>query len=342
MLKILLSLIICVSLTGCSSQLESEKDYIQRSFITMGTTVTIVIKENTPLSKKIISEASAKIKEISIIFDRFSKDSEIAYINNNAADFSVELSSDLEEVLLEAMSIHASTSKAYDITVGPLQKLWGFYDLEAKNEISPKKIQDTLKSVGMDKLKIEDGYISFLNNNMHLDFSSLAKGYVIDKAAQLIRNSDIKDAIIDAGGDIVCIGDNKTFGWNIGIRDPLKKNKITAVINVTDKAVATSGGYEKFLEISKKKYAHILDPRTGLPVKNNIVSSTVISDKGVIADGYATAFFVLPVKESMQIVQKDDRLECVLITKENNGKIKFWISSGIKDSFTRVGEEYAV
>ncbi|MCK4462910.1 MAG: FAD:protein FMN transferase [Candidatus Omnitrophica bacterium] len=163
-----------------------------------------------------------------------------------------------------------------------------------------------------------------------LDFGAIAKGYIVDEAVNIFKVYGVKSAIVDAGGDIFCVGDNKGNAWTVGIRDPKNKKNIIAKIKVRDRAVATSGAYEK-------KYPHIIDPRTGYPVKNNVLSATVISRKCATADALATALFVLKPEEGLALIEELDDADCVIICEEKD-KIRFIISSDFMEGVEILGK----
>ncbi len=156
-----------------------------------------------------------------------------------------------------------------------------------------------------------------------LDFGAIAKGYIVDEAVKVFKVYGVKSAIVDAGGDIFCLGDNKGNAWTVGIRDPKNKKNIIARIKVRNRAVATSGSYEK-------KYPHIVDPRTGYPVKNNVLSATVISRECRTADALATALFVLKPDEALALIEELDDADCVIIYEEKD-RIRFVVSSDITE-----------
>lgn len=157
-----------------------------------------------------------------------------------------------------------------------------------------------------------------------LDFGAIAKGYIVDEAVKVLKVYGVKSAIVDAGGDIFCVGDHKGNAWMVGIKDPKNKKNIIARIKVTNRAVATSGTYEK-------KYPHIIDPRTGgRPVKNNVLSATVISRECATADALATALFVLKPEEGLALIEDLDDADCVIICEEKD-RIRFIISSDITE-----------
>ena len=166
--------------------------------------------------------------------------------------------------------------------------------------------------------------VKFGRGRTVLDFGAVAKGYIVDEAVKTLKKYGIKSAIVDAGGDMFCLGENNGMPWNVGIRDPKKKKGIAARLKLRNKALATSGEYET-------DYRHIVDPRTDGTVKSNVLSATVISDNAALSDGLATAFFILKSEESIALAEALEGVDCVIIVKDNE-EIKFFISSDIMES----------
>jgi thiamine biosynthesis lipoprotein len=301
----------------------------------MGTTVNITVKENFK-ALDIINDAIKKMEMVTDAFDLYKTDSEVSKINKNSEKKSIYVSNEFKRLLNLCFNLNKKTFGAFNITIGPLEDLWGFYDDKDNALPDKEQIKTTLEKCTMDNLQIKGNDLVFAVADMELDFNALAKGYAVDEAVTVLKESGISQAIVDAGGDVYCIGDNNGQGWHVGVRDPEKKNNIVGFFTISNKAAATSGGYEKFITIKDKEYPHIIDPRTGYPVDSNVVSATVVASKCAIADAFATAFFVLFPQESMKIVESDPDIESIVIAKENNS-FKYYVSSGLKDNFKLIG-----
>ncbi len=211
------------------------------------------------------------------------------------------------------------TDRAFDVTVGKITKLYDFNKNKIPSQIEIKK---NLQYVGMDKVVLSNGKIKFSKENMCIDLGGIAKGYIIDKFSKFINNQGYQNFMVNIGGDIYTSGKNKYRGkWAVGVQDPEKKNGIVKKIQVSDKAVVTSGDYERYVLRQEKKYHHILDPATGMPVWNNIVSVTVVSDKTIEADYIATAMFVLGVEKSRKFIEKNykNKVDYYIIIKTEHG-----------------------
>ncbi len=272
---------------------------ITETKIALGTYVEIKI-EKTPQSQKIIEEAFLKIRELERKMSIFNPESEISLINKNKKG---RISSETKEVILKAIKISKLTDGAFDITCKPLLDL---YRKAPERNFPPSEmeIKRTLKYIGWKKLRI-DGNILKLKRGMEIDLGGIAKGFIVDKIAEFLKKNGIKNGLINAGGDIYCFGLNPEGEyWKIGIRDPKNREKIIEVIKVSEKGIATSGDYERYIKIKGEKFSHIVNPRTGKTVQNFPVSVTVIASDCTTADGLATGCFVLGVRKGLELLNK--------------------------------------
>ncbi len=282
--------------------------YLSKQEIAMGTFVSITI-EDTKNSESILDEAFTEIKRMEQLFSIYDKKSEISQLNTLKK---LKVSSPTLSLLKKALDISDITGGAFDITCKPLLDL---YKLAEKNNRPPtkKEIEDTLRYVGWKKIRII-GDIVELPENFEIDLGGIAKGYIVDKTADFLKERKIKNGIINAGGDIFAFGKNpQGKSWQIGIQDPYKKNKIMKRIKIENLGVATSGNYERFFSIRNKKYGHIVDPLTGKSVRNYPSSVTVIAKDCLTADAFTTAFFVLGEKKSIDLSNKLEGVETFIV-----------------------------
>lgn len=274
----------------------------------MGTVVEITL--NGPIwtnFDKIFEKAFLAIDKAQNLADRYNQGSQISIVNREAHKFPVGVDKELYNLIENATNISKNTEGAFDITVTPLVELWGFYKKQGSLP-SDAKIKEALASVGFNNIVLdrEKKAVFLKKDGVGLDLSAIAKGYAVDKAAKVIRECGISSAIINAGGDIYCVGKKNIFQkWNVGIKDPDDNKKIIKVIHIRDKAVATSGGYEKFLMRQGKKYSHLIDPRTGLPTEISR-NATVVARTCTLADALATALCILSNDKIDQLKIKYD------------------------------------
>ena len=285
------------------------------------------------LSKEKINYKSA-IDSILVDFNNslstYISDSELSKFNN--ADTLFNISNELYTILKVSDKIHRSTKGAFDPTIGKLVNLWGFGPTKILETPDSLKVRETLKNVGFDQIYF-DNKIAVRNNlNIYLDFSAIAKGYAVDIIAKFLNNKNIKNFMIEIGGEVRCSGFNENKNWIIGINDPLEKNLNLplASVSLVDKSLATSGNYRNFYRKNNKVISHTIDPRTGFSSNSNILSASVFHKSCIEADAYATAFMVLGKNKSIQIVEKNKDLDAFLVFLDENGNIKNYVSKGIE------------
>ncbi|MCM8783319.1 MAG: FAD:protein FMN transferase [Candidatus Omnitrophica bacterium] len=325
----ILFFLISLFLSGCSPQ----KEVFKREEMVLGTFGEITCFGEKDSCKKGIDKAFREIKNLEEILSFFKAESDISFLNN-AQGKPVGVKKETLEVLKKAKEISQKTQGAFEVTVAPLLAIWGFYQKE-KESFSPPSgelIKETLALVGQDKIILAEdtGSVILKNPSMKIDLGGLAKGYIVDRAVAVLKKEEIKNALVNLGGDIFCLSEGRTAKvWKIGIQDPQAKEKLIATLKVRNKAIATSGQYENFREFKGKKLGHIIDPRTGYPVENDVLSVTVVASDCLTADALATAIFVLG-KEQGSALLKTFSAEAVIISKSPKGK-RLWISGGLKN-----------
>ena len=267
----------------------------------------------------------------------FNKESLITRINQN--DTTVELNHYLRTVLEKSYEVSRLTDGAFDITVAPLTNLWGFGFKNADN-VSPATVDSILQFVGYDKTRIdEQGRFQKDDPRIVLDASSIAKGYMCDVVADYLRSRGVHDFMVEIGGEITCSGHNPRGAlWGIGINEPdddsLSINtRLHEIVYLTDCGVATSGNYRRFYTENGRRYGHIIDPHTGYPVQQDILSSTVIAPDCITADALATAFMVMGSERAMQVIEADTTLMAYFIcsSAEQQDQYNIIFSPKLKD-----------
>jgi len=319
-------------LSGCVKR----EEVMRKNFFALGTWGEIVCVANKEICQNGIEKAYREIENLENTLSYFKKDSDV-YLLNNFPGKPIKVKEETFEVLKKAKEISNKTEGAFDITVASLLEIWGFYEKEKSfYEPDPELINKTLLSVGEDKIVLNESEktVTLKNNLTKIDLGGIAKGYIVDKVVNILKKEGIKNGLVNLGGDLFCFGEGKDGkGWRIGIQDPDNKEKVVAILKVRDKALATSGQYENFKEIKGKKYGHILDPRTGYPVENEVLSVTVVAEDCLTADALATAIFVLGKEKGISIL-RNFSVEAVLVSKGKEG-IDIWVSPGIEDKIIR-------
>ena len=293
-----------------------------------GTTYSITYQHDEDLQAEIV----ARMKEVDTTLSMFNEESVISQINNNK---SITPTAMFLDVFQQAQQISKDNDGAFDITVAPLVNLWGFGFKH--NETPDQQAVDSLmRFVGYQKVKYDGHYIVKRDPRIMLDCSAIAKGYGADVVARLLDKKGVKNYLVEIGGEVVTRGiSEKRLPWKIGVikptDDPLQQgNELQTVLNITDKAMATSGNYRNFYYKGGKKYAHTIDPKTGQPVQHNILSATVLTNRCARADAYATAFMVMGLEKAQKVLERNPDLLAYLIY-DDNGHNKVWYSPSLKD-----------
>ena len=292
-----------------------------------GTIYHITYNSSSDLNDSVLSVLNDVDKSLSV----FNDSSTITQINNNTSEV-MDLM--LTEVINTSKKVNEETSGAFDITVAPLVNAWGF-GFKNQENVDSAKIDSILQFVGMDKIRINGSELSKTDQRVMLDCSAIAKGYGVDMVARMFINNEVKDFMVEIGGEVRTKGTNdKGRKWRIGINEPEddtapSSQDLQNVLEITDMSIATSGNYRNFYIKDNKKYAHTIDPNTGYPVQHSILSSTVVAEDCMIADAYATAFMVLGLEKSKALLQKHKELKAYFIYSNNDGANSVWHSDGL-------------
>jgi len=303
-------------LTGCG-QVPSVKE----TRILMDTFCEISCYEDS--KDKSIAAIGAAFKEmerIEKVFSKFNKNSEVSNINRLAGLEKVAASEEVFKLTEKSVYYSRISDGAFDITVAPLMEIWGF--VRRHKSIPDKEtIENALEGVGYKNIELDPKKLSvkFLNKKTKIDFGGIAKGYAVDRAKDVLVSRGIKNGLVNLGGNIFALGSapgNKA--WKIGVEDPRNKGKLLRSFELTNRAMSTSGNYERFFEIGGKRYSHIINPLTGEPCQG-IISVTVAADSAEQADGLSTAIFVMGEEKGLNLAKSIKGIK-VLILKED-GKI---------------------
>jgi thiamine biosynthesis lipoprotein len=263
----------------------------------MGTVATIIVEDpNSELAQKAVSSAWQEIERLQKVFDFHDQQSELSSLNATAGSAAFPLSKDMFTVIERALWAGGITDGMFDITIGPIVKLYGFYRNSEKRIPSDEEIKNTLKVVDYHLVQIstENQSVRLLKNGVALDLGGLAKGYAVDKAAAVLMSHGIKSGLVNIGGNIYAFGPHE---WPIGIQAPRDNKKVLKVIKLKDQGVATSGDYERYFIKNHQRVHHIFDPRTGRSATANI-GVTVIARDAFTADIFSTSLFVLDEKRA--------------------------------------------
>ena len=284
-----------------------------------------------------------KLRKILLNFDMslslYVDSSLISRINRNE---DIIVDSFFTEVFKKSVVISAMTNGAFDITVGPLVKAWGFGP-DAHKSFDKTKLDSLKNLIGMDKVSLKNGRLIKFNSGIQIDVNAIAQGYSVDIICHFLDDLGIKNYLIEIGGEVRAKGTKGGSLWRIGIDRPEDNNQIPgqslqAIIKIGNKALATSGNYRKFYEEDGVKYSHTIDPRTGYPARNTLLSASIIADECAMADGIATACMVMGKDSAIVFLNKHPQFSGFLIFSDNTGVFKTWESDNLKDFITEQGE----
>ncbi|MBN2894087.1 MAG: FAD:protein FMN transferase [Bacteroidales bacterium] len=297
-----------------------------------GTTYHIIYNKD----KMMKNEIDSILLEIDLSVSNYNKNSLLYKINKNVPD--VTLDQHFITVFNKAVEISKASDGLFDITVGPLINLYGF-GTEDKGQISDTLVDSLLHFVGYDKIRIVGNKLEKENENVIIDMNALAQGYSVDYVADYFERKGITNYMIEIGGETICRGHNE-FGeaWRIGVEKPLENSdindrQIELIVGFKNekKALATSGNYRKFYIENGVKFTHTINPKTGYPSRDSLVSVTIMASDCMTADGYATACLVSGYEKAVEIVNSNDNLEAFLIYFDYQGNYKFYFSQGFKE-----------
>ena len=315
-LRIVLILVIHLALVGCTDREYSEKRVL------MGTIFEIkVYCKNSKKAKDSIDAAFKDIDRMENLFSVYKPESDVSVLNATGV---YQVSEEVME--LTKLSVHYSsiTGGAFDITVLPLISMWKSASKSGKIP-SDSEVEECMKLVGSGKINIDEKNqkIYFPKRGMKIDFGGIAKGYAVDRAVKLLKQNGIHTGLVNAGGNIAVFGSRE---WRISVRNPDKTGDDITVLTMRDLSVATSGDYERYFFLDKKKISHIINPFTGYPAEG-VLSVTVVTENPASADVLSTAVFVLGPVKGVELIEKLCNAECLVI----DGKGVIYRSAGFSD-----------
>lgn len=299
--KILILIGVFLSIISC------QKQKFVMTGKTMGTTYQV--KTDAFIDKKIID---AELTRLNAIFSNWIPSSEVEKLNQAPLHTPIIVSKELLYLIKQSYILHQKTDGYFDITLGNIIDIWGFGVKTVDSKPRLNQIQYASENSGMANMRIMDNTIIKLKN-IKFNLSAIAKGYAVDKIIQILQHHNIVSGVVEVGGEVRTLGVK-----NIGIE---RMGKKPLKIVLKNQAIATSGDYRNYHIFNDKKFIHILNPKTGLPSKSDLISVSVISDKTYLADAYATAFLAMGRKKAEQYIQKY-KLKSILIDKDN--EIKYY------------------
>ena len=321
---VLLFLLCIAMLTACQNSDENKK--VSKDIFAMDTYMTVTAYGKN--AENGVNKAVDEINRLETVLSAEKQESDIYKLNETGSG---TLSTDTKNIVSKALEINKTTNGAFDISIYPLMVKWGFttqkYNVPSKNEISK-----LLKDVDSSKIIFDEksGNIK-LKENMKIDLGGIAKGYTSNRVMQIFKECGVKSGLVSLGGNVQALG-TKTDGtaWQIAIENPDKSSDYIGVVSVKDKAVITSGGYERYFEKNGKTYHHILDPETGYPAESGLKSVAIVSDDGTLADALSTSLFVMGKEKAVAYWRAhSEEFDAILVEKDGTVSV----TENIADQF---------
>jgi thiamine biosynthesis lipoprotein len=309
---------------GTRQEINLSDEEHTKSLFAMDTSIDLKIYGD----EEVLDKAEEEINRIESLLSKTKTESEIYSLNNKTSD---TVSPETEELLNTALKLGEETNGAFDITIAPVVELWGFPD---KNFRVPEtdELNKALESVDYKNITFENGKVN-IKNNSQIDLGGIAKGFTSDGLMKLFAENGVKSGLVSLGGNVQAIG-TKPNGdmWNVAIQNPFDESgeSYIGAVKIADKAVITSGGYQRYFVYDDVKYHHIINPETGYPANSGLVSVTIVSENGTLADGLSTSLYVMGLEKSIELWKTHNDFDVVFVTENN----EIYITDGIKDYFT--------
>ncbi|WP_406823470.1 FAD:protein FMN transferase [Pedobacter sp. KACC 23697] len=298
-----------------------------------GTDYTIMYYASDSLATR--QGIDSLLNEIDLSMSLYKKGSLINQFN--AAEKEIKPDRFMNDVLKRSFEINQDTKGIFDVTVAPLVQAWGFGPKETKKEPDPAVIKSILACVGMKNLKLTDGRLSKRKPCVQIDLNGIAQGYSVDLIADYLEQKGIRQYVAELGGEIRISGPKPNGEtMKIGIEGPDKDGTpvIRHIAAINAGAITTSGNYRKFHQSGRKKISHLIDPKTGYPLDNEMISVTVYANDAITADGYDNALMAMHLKDAMAFVESRKNLEAYFVYHQKDGTVADTLTAGFKKLIT--------
>lgn len=326
-----------ISLTAFLYRYINEKKEIVTSSFLLGTIVKITLFGNK--NKMLINESFDTISKIDDNLSAFKPESFVSKISEKSGKEPQVVNSDTFYLIGKSKEYCKIYDGAFDITGRPVVKLWeGCIDYGIYPE--KKDIEKALELVNYNDIILnkDESSVMLKKEGQSIDLGGIAKGFAADKIATFLKNNNVKNALIDLGGNVFALGRNIDNSlWKVGIQNPFSsRGDIIGILSVENKSVVTSGSYQKFIEMNSEKIHHIIDLKSGLVADSEIVSVTIISDYSIDGDGLSTGAFIVGVSKAIEIIEGIKNVDAIFITKDK----KIYCTKGVGERFVLTDEEY--
>lgn len=292
-------------------RLHPAEDGVRRTRLLMGTVVEIVAQGAD--AQDAVDAAFAEMVRLEKLLSRHVPESDVSRIS--ASETGGEVTPETAQVIALGLEIAAKSGGAFDLTLGRLKSLWKIED-EAPTIPSQSDITKALAGIGPHALQLDGQLVRKRQPQLLIDLGGIAKGFIVDRAVDVLKAHGIASAAVNAGGDMYLLGSKAARPWRIGIQHPRSADAILATVEVSDRAVVTSGDYERYFERDGVRYHHIFDPKTGQPARR-CQSVTIIADSVALGDALATAVFVLGPQQGLELLKQFPQTEGLIVAADD-------------------------
>jgi len=330
-----LILTLLLFLTSC----KEKPVYLNFTGFAQGTTYNMVFESRDEITASSLQTDVEKIlRNFDMSVSLYEDSSVLSRINRNETTVPDSV---FTEVFKRSKEISLETGGAFDVTVGPLVKAWGFGP-DSQKSFTEAKRDSLLNLVGMEKVELRNDSIIKADPGINLDFNAIAQGYSVDLICLYFDGLGIKSYLVEIGGEVRVKGDKGGVMWKIGIDRPtdnnmIPGNELQAIIQMKDRSLATSGNYRKFYVENGIKYSHTIDPKTGYPAKNTLLSATILASDCATADGIATACMVMGKDRTIEFLGLHPEYEAFLVYSDDSGNLMTWASENLKEFISEAG-----
>jgi thiamine biosynthesis lipoprotein len=314
-------LVVLLAWLGCAA---ARADWYGEAIDLMGTRVSVELwHEHEDTARELVERVLGEYRRIDAAMSTYKADSEISRVNADAGTMAVPIGTELFALIERAQQLSAASGGAFDITYESVGYL---YDFRARHHPADAEIEAGLGKIDYRHVLLDAAShtIQFSVPGVRINLGGIAKGYAVERGADILRAAGIEHALLNAGGDTRVIGDRRGQPWIVGIRHPRADDALVTRLPIVDEAVSTSGDYERFFEENGKRYHHIINPRTGRPTEG-ILSVTVLGPDATVTDGLSTTLFVLGAERGLELIETFPGYEAVFV--DSVGKVSY--SSGL-------------
>ena len=306
--------------TAAFGALPAHAEWVGEAIDLMGTRCSVELwADDAARGRELVAEILAEYRRVDAAMSTYKPDSEISRVNARAADAPMVISDELFRIVERSLELSVASEGAFDITYDSVGYL---YDFRAHLKPTDAQIAAQLDAVDYRHVVLDRAKrtIFFKAHGVRINLGGIAKGYVVERAAAMLRERGVEHAILNAGGDSRVIGDRRGQPWIVGIRHPRQADEVVTRLPLVEEAISTSGDYERYFEENGRRYHHIINPATGRPTEG-ILTVTVIGPDGTLTDGLDTAIFVLGVERGLALIERYPDYETIIV--DAAGKVSF-------------------